>query len=197
MKRAILVAFAVAVFAGLAVAQQPGAGKDRYTLDAARSTITWDLPATLHTVHGSAPEMSGSVEVETDAAGERSLRGRVVVNAAAMRTGNESRDRTMREKTLEVERFPEIVFEVHRVKADWSRIAAGQAEATVSGELSVHGKALALEVPVRVEASASEVVLSGAFDLRWKAFGLNDPSFGFVTVREPMKVTFRLRLSRL
>jgi polyisoprenoid-binding protein YceI len=166
----------------------------RYAIDGAGSTITWDLPATLHTVHGKAPELSGAVEIETDAAGERTIHGRVVVRAAAMKTGKESRDQTMRRETLEVEKFPEIVFETRSVKADWAKIASGQAsEATVSGELSVHGKALALEVPVRVEASASEVVLSGSFELRWKAFGLKDPSFAFVTVREPMKVTFRLR----
>ena len=165
-----------------------------YVIDGPGSTITWELPATLHTVHGRAPGLSGEVEIEMDAAGERNARGRVVVSAAAMKTGNESRDRTMREKTLEVEKFPEIVFAVRRVKADWAKVVAGQAsEATVSGELSVHGKGLALEVPVRVEASASEVVLSGAFDLRWKGFGLKDPSFGLVTVREPIKVAFRLR----
>jgi len=116
------------------------------------------------------------------------------VRAAAMKTGNESRDRTMREKTLEAAKFPEIVFEVRKVAADWTKIAAGQtSEATVSGELSVHGKALPLEVPVRVEVSAAAIILSGAFDLRWKAYGLNDPSFGVITVREPIKVTFRLR----
>lgn len=170
----------------------PPAG--RYVIDPKGSMLTWELPATLHTVHGKVPELSGSFEIEAEPSGEFVVRGCVAVRAAAMTTGNGSRDRTMREDTLEVAKFPEIVFELRRVVLDWTRVAPGATlQATAAGELTVHGKALALEVPVRVEVSETSVTVSGAFDLRWKAFGLKDPSFGFVTVREPMKVSFRLR----
>ena len=157
----------------------------------------WELPATLHTVHGKVPELSGFVQIETASSGERSVRGRVVVRAAAMTTGNASRDRRMREETLEASKFPDIVFELRRVAVDWAAIQPGQtAQASAAGELSVHGQALALEVAVRVEVSERDVVLSGGFDVPWKAFHLKDPSFGFVTVREPLKVSFRLRAVR-
>src|SRR5262249_34312615 len=63
----------------------------RYEIDAAQSTIAWELPATLHTVHGKVPELSGFVDIETASSGGRSARGRVVVRAAAMTTGNDSR----------------------------------------------------------------------------------------------------------
>ena len=43
-----------------------------------------------------------------------------------------------------------------------------------------------------VEVFSDHALLSGAFDLAWKAYGLTDPSFGIVKVREPMKVLFRL-----
>ena len=87
----------------------------RYAIDPAHSTIAWELPATLHTVHGTVPDFSGSVELETGP--ERRARRREAacrVRAGAMRTGNESRDKNMREKVLEVDRFPEIVFELDR-----------------------------------------------------------------------------------
>jgi len=180
-------------------AQEPpsagGAAAAHYAIDAAHSTIAWELPATLHTVHGQVPEFSGSVELENGPQGERSARGRVSVRADAMRTGNDSRDKTMREKVLEVDRFPEILFELDRVEADWSLLPGDKPfEARVAGRLTVHGKTLALEVPLTVEPSSEAVTLSGSFPLRWKSdYGLHDPSFAFVTVREPMKVTFRLR----
>jgi polyisoprenoid-binding protein YceI len=87
--------------------EPPAAGVARYTIDAAHSTIAWELPATLHTVHGAVPDFSGSVELETGPQGEHVARGRVSVRAGNMRTGNDSRDKTMREKVLEVDRFPE------------------------------------------------------------------------------------------
>jgi polyisoprenoid-binding protein YceI len=175
------------------VAQQPESVA-RYAIDPGRSTITWDVPATLHTVHGKAPELSGSVHIDTDSQGAVLVHGRVAVRAAAMKTGNESRDKTMREKVLETEQYPEIVFEVDRVEADWTKLAANERlAAKVSGRLTVHGKSLPIEVVVSVEPSAEGVMLSGTFALRWKAYGLYDPSFGIVTVRGPMSVMFRLR----
>jgi polyisoprenoid-binding protein YceI len=175
------------------VAQQP-ATVTRYAIDPGRSTITWELPATLHTVHGTAPELSGSVAIDTDSQGVRLVHGRVAVSAGAMKTGNESRDKTMRGKVLETDQYPEIVFEVDQVEADWTKLAARERlAAKVSGRLTVHGKPLPVEVAVSVEPSAEGVTLSGTFALRWKAYGLHDPSFGIVTVREPMKVTFHLR----
>ncbi len=39
---------------------------------------------------------------------------------------------------------------------------------------------------------ADGAVLSGSFPLAWKQFGLADPSFGIITVREPLRVVFRL-----
>jgi polyisoprenoid-binding protein YceI len=169
----------------------------RYEIDGAQSTLAWELPATLHTVHGRVPELSGFVEIETASSGERWVRGRVVVRAAAMTTGNDSRDRKMREETLETSKFPDIVFELRKVAVDWAAIQPGRStQASAAGELSIRGQALAIEVAMRVEASERDVVLSGGFDLPWKAFHLKDPSFGFVTVREPLKVSFRLRAVR-
>ena len=179
----------------LAQEPTPAGAAARYSIDAAHSTIAWELPATLHTVHGEVPDFSGSVELATGPQGERAASGRVSVRAGTMRTGNESRDKTMREKVLEVDPFPEIVFDFDRVETDWSRFSGDRPfEARVVGRLTVHGKTLPLEVPVTVEPSSEAVSVSGSFPLRWKSdYGLYDPSFAFVTVREPMKVTFRLR----
>ena len=164
-----------------------------YRIESAGSELRWELPATLHTVHGSAPQFEGRVDAEFSG-GEWSIRSRIAVRAAAMETGSASRDRTMREKVLETDRFPEVVFEARRVVADLTRFRAGQRFiADVSGDLTVHGKTLPLRLPVDVEVFADHAVLSASFPLLWKAYGLSDPSFGFVRVREPMKVLFRLK----
>jgi len=165
-----------------------------YTIDAAGSELAWELPATLHTVHGKAPDLSGTVDAVAGDNGEWDIQARVAVKTAAMVTGNASRDRNMREKVLETDRYPEIVFEARRIRADLSRFKPGERfTAEAEGDLTVHGKAEPIRVPIDVLVQADSVILEGAFPLSWKQYGLNDPSFGIVTVRDPLKVHFHLR----
>lgn len=180
--------------AGVAAGEDAPPAATSYRLDPAGSTLFWELPATLHTVHGTVPEPDGSIQAAPGPEGSWSVRGRVTVRAASMRTGHDSRDRTMREKVLETQRFPLIVFDVTKVTGDLSRLATQEPfTVNLEGELTIHGKSLPLELPVRVEVSGGAVLLSGSFPLRWKQYGLSDPSFAFVRVREPLRVTFRLR----
>jgi polyisoprenoid-binding protein YceI len=185
----------------LAAASRPQPTAYHYRIEAAGSELRWELPATLHTVEGRAPRVSGTIDVELAGATrtEPSLsswrgRVRVVADAAAMTTGNRSRDRKMRETTLETRSHPEIVFESRRIEADLSRFRPGEhLTVEVEGDLTVRGRAAPIRVPVDVFVHADDVILSGAFSVGWKQFGLPDPSFGIITVREPVRVTFRLR----
>lgn len=181
----------LAFASGLALAQQPT--ELHYRIDAARSDLGWELPATLHTVHGKAPELSGTVDAVAGTNGDWSIQARIVVKAAAMVTGNASRDRNMREQVLETDRYPEIAFEARQVLADLSRFKAGERlTVEAAGDLTVHGKPASIRVPVDVTVFADRVVLQGSFPLSWKQYGVKDPSFGIVTVKEPLTVHFRL-----
>lgn len=111
--------------------------------------------------------------------------------------GNASRDRNMREKVLETDRFPEIVFEARRIRADLSRFKPGERfTVEVEGDLTVHGTPAPIRLPVDVTVFPDRVVLQGSFALSWKQYGLHDPSFGIVTVKDPLKVVFRLVAGR-
>ncbi len=190
--RALRTSVAALLAALPGVAQEPA--PLHYRIDAAGSELSWELPATLHTVHGKAPRFEGAVDAEPGARGQWHIEARVVVAAASMVTGNGKRDRTMREKVLETGRFPEIVFEARRVVADLSRLLRGERfTAEVTGDLEVHGRAASVRLPVDVEVFPDHVVLEGSFPLSWREYGLADPSFAFVRVRDPMKVVFRLR----
>jgi len=164
-----------------------------YRIDPSGSELTWELPATLHTVHGRAPQISGRLDAIPGAGGDWKVQSRIAVAAAAMETGNESRDKKMREKTLETDKYPEIVFEARRVVGDLSKLRKGErGTVEVTGDLTVHGKSVSLQLPVDVQLLDDRAVLSGSFPLAWKQFGLSDPSFGIITVRQPMRIAFRL-----
>ena len=173
----------------------------RYAIVSDGSELRWELPATLHTVEGIAPRVWGSIEVEKAGATrtEPSLswwkgRIRVAADAAAMTTGNSSRDRKMRERTLDTRHHPEIVFESRRMEADLSRFRPGEhLTVEVQGELTVRGRSASVRVPVDVFVFQGYAMLAGTFSVGWKQFGLPDPSFGIITVREPVRVAFRLK----
>ena len=180
-----------------ALAGPVGAAPDRtvshYWVDPGKSLLRWELPATLHTVHGRVPAFRGSVDLEPGKNGY-SIQSRIVVEAGAMTTGNRRRDRSMREKVLETDRFPEIVFELKRVSGDLTRLKSGESFTVgVTGELTVHGRAATVQLPIDVYVFADHVILAGSFPLHWRQHGLKDPSFGLVKVKEPMHVVFRLR----
>lgn len=188
------IAFATLGILGAAslAAQVPGAM--RYRFDAAQSTLRWELPATLHTVRGVAPRFEGFAQADPVAGGRFDVRARIVVDVAAMNTGNARRDRTMREKVLESGRYPEIVFELERFKGDLSKVRSGQSfTAQIEGTLTVHGRTESILLPVDVHVLEDYAIVTGSFPLHWKKYGLADPSFGLVKVREPMQVVFRLR----
>lgn len=176
--------------ASAALAEEPA--PLHYKIEAEGSELAWELPATLHTVHGKAPRLEGTVDAEPGPGGKWQIASRFVVRAAVMATGNGARDRKMREQILETDRFPEIVFESRRFVADLSRFHSGERlTVEVTGELSIHGKTLPIRLPVDIEVAPDHVVLSGTFPVSWKQYELKDPSFGLIRVRDPIKVVFR------
>lgn len=189
----LLLALLLASLAPSAVPRQEAPARpSRYRLEVAVSSLRWELPATLHIVRGIAPVFHGSIE--TDAAVPGGWLGRIVVPAASMVTGNRRRDRTMRDKILETDRYPEIVFELKSLTGDVSQLRPGDSfTVQVAGDLTVHGRKATVQLPVDVHVFADSIVIAGSFPLHWREFGLTDPSFGVVKVKEPMLVLFRLR----
>lgn len=180
---------------------RPSPSTRHYRIEPDASELRWELPATLHTVEGRAPRLEGSIELRRGATSRSEPnvepwqgRVRIAVAAAAMTTGNSSRDRKMREVTLDTPRYPEIVFESRHIEADLSRFRPGEhLTVEVAGDLTIHGRSAPLRLPVDVFVETDHVILTGAFSVGWKQFGLPDPSFGIITVREPVRVSFRLR----
>lgn len=186
-------------FAALGVLATAGVGAQapaplRYRFDAARSVLRWELPATLHTVRGVAPRFEGFVQADPLPDGRFDVRARIAVNAAAMNTGNPKRDRTMREKVLETERYPEIVFELVRFTGAVPAMRSGETfTAQIGGRLTIRGRTEPILLPIDVHVLEDHAVVTGSFPVHWKKYGLADPSFGLVKVREPLQVVFRLR----
>lgn len=107
---------------------------------------------------------------------------RITVPLAGVHTGISLRDRHMREKYLEVSKYPDAVLEV-----PWSAVklpADGQtSEGTATGKMSLHGKTHDVQVKYRIVRTGSRYQVSGNVPLNIKDYDIDVPSYFGVTVQ--------------
>jgi polyisoprenoid-binding protein YceI len=84
-------------------------------------------------------------------------------------------------KVLDVARFPNVTFRSREVSG--RRTAEGVYELQLAGELSLHGVARAVSVPLRVEVSGTTLTATGKATVAQRAFGIEPVSAGGGTVK--------------
>jgi polyisoprenoid-binding protein YceI len=95
-------------------------------------------------------------------------------------------------KVLDTARFATIVFRSRQVSG--RRTGEGVYELQVTGELSLHGVARPVILPVRVELSGDTLTASGKTTLAQRAFGIEPVSAGggTVKVKNDLGIEFRV-----
>jgi len=107
---------------------------------------------------------------------------KLIVPLGQLTTGIALRDRHMREKYLEVAKFPELVLEIA-----WSTVKlpsdGQQLEGSGTGKVTLHGQSK--EVPIRyaVQRTGSSYQVTGHAAINLKDFGIEVPSYFGVTVQ--------------
>ena len=101
---------------------------------------------------------------------------------STLKTGIDLRDTHMREKYLQVDKYPNLVLEV-----PWSAIKLpedGQtATQTVPGKMTLHGQTKDVSVTYTVKRTGDVYETSGKVPLNLKDFGVDIPSYLGVTVK--------------
>jgi polyisoprenoid-binding protein YceI len=163
---------------------QPSATRETaIVLAPEKTTVSFVLEATLHTVHGTFRLKSGVVRFDP-ATGAAS--GAIVVDATSGQTGNKRRDRNMHQDVLESERYPEITFTPTRVTGSF--IARGESSVALEGVLRLRGVDHAITLPFKVEASAGDLKATTQFAVPYVAWGLKNPSTFFLHVADKVEV---------
>jgi polyisoprenoid-binding protein YceI len=166
-----------------AVLPAGAAERVRLTLDPARTTITFQLPAFLHTVHGTFPLKRGTLELDPssgDCAGE------IVVDVAGGQTGNVSRDRRMHTEVLESSVYPEAILAPERVAGPVS--PNGDSRVELAGRLRLHGVEHALTLKIEVQTAGDEARVTCRFPIPYVNWGLKDPSTTLLHVADRVDV---------
>jgi polyisoprenoid-binding protein YceI len=196
---------AVLVLLALAADRPASAAPRTYVIDASASAVRVHVGKSGvfgfagHTHEVAAERFQGSVQADPDdlarSAVELSFETSGLKVSAEGEPGSDApkvQDVMAGPKVLDVARFPAIQFRSQQVKG--RKVAEGVYDLQVTGELTLHGVARSLTVPVRVELAGSTMTASGKVTLGQRAFGIEPVSAGggTVKVRNELGIEFKI-----
>jgi len=113
---------------------------------------------------------------------------KITVPLATLHTGIGLRDKHMREKYLQVDKYPDAVLEV-----PWSSVKLpgdGQTgEGTVPGKMTIHGKSKDVKAKYRIVRTGNRYQVTGNVPLNLKDYDIDVPSYLGVTVQPDIETS--------
>lgn len=162
----------------------------RFVIDTARSEVRFVLKATMHDVVGRSRSLAGSVDISEDGlSGARNGSARLM--AASLDTGNDRRDRAMRD-LIEAERHPEIRFQAERFIENGEQGAPEVAwRGVMHGTLTVRGVMRPVVFQVAGRWEGDELHAEGWCEFKLTYFGIEPPRFlRFLRVKDHVRLEF-------
>jgi polyisoprenoid-binding protein YceI len=122
--------------------------------------------------------------------------GNVVVEVPLdnLTTGIALRDRHMKEKYLEVGKFPSATLTVARAALKVPA-AGGTLEADVPARVILHGQSRPVTVHYAASADTTGVAVDGKFHVKMDEFGIAVPTYLGVTVKPDVDVSAKFRVA--
>jgi len=116
----------------------------------------------------------------------------ITVPLANLTTGIGLRDRHMKEKYLEIAKYPSATLTVARSALKLPS-GADKVEADAPTTVNIHGKARPVTVHYDVKRDGSTLTTHGTFRINITDFGINVPSYLGVTVKPDIEVSANFR----
>ncbi len=182
--RALLAAAVLCI--GIAAAPAALAAGELWTLDPAKTKVTFALGATGHDVEGTFASPSGALEFDR-AAG--TVSGTITLDLRDAETGNGSRNKTMHKDVLESEKYPVATFTARKLEGTLA--PSGTSDVTLVGVLNLHGGDHPVEIPAKVTIDGDRLVVDGSLAIPFVDWGLKDPSWFVLRVDKQVKVTIK------
>jgi polyisoprenoid-binding protein YceI len=137
--------------------------------------------------------LEGAIEAITEAPSS-GLKAEVRVEAKSLDTGNDRRDKKMRE-TLNVEKYPLISFTLNRVRLIQKASDTGPARYQVEGILRIHGVERPVTVEVESKREGNRVTIFGKMPLDITDYKIDPPRvpvLAFIKMDKNVTVEFNL-----
>jgi polyisoprenoid-binding protein YceI len=177
----------------------------RYTLVTGRSVFTVQAFSTgVLSVFGHNPkiavrEFQGEIQFVAAANGPESVCVQLKIGARSLEVIDDISEKDRREihrqmydEVLEVDRFPDILFESSRVTAGVS--GGDRLSATVEGRLTLHGETRSVAIPASVVISGDILRASGEFNVSQSSFGIAPVTVagGAIKLKDEVKCAFNV-----
>jgi len=111
----------------------------------------------------------------------------ITVPLANLSTGIALRDRHMKEKYLEVPKYPSATLTIARAALRLPA-AGAKSEADVPATVTLHGQSRPTSVHYTASGDGASTAISGAFHVNMTGFGITVPSYLGVTVKPDVDV---------
>jgi len=167
-----------------------------YKVAPEQSSLTFDVSAQMHQVHGISKDFSGTISGDPKDVTKAKITVRL--DPKNFDTENQKRDKVMREKSLEIEKYPFIEFESTAIEAANKSLIPNQAaDVMVKGVLKLHGVEKQVNIPVRVLWEERQLVADGELDLKLDDYTVFRPKVLFFRLQNEVKVRFRISAERV
>lgn len=177
----------------------------RYVIDAKASRLTVRvfaggmLSSVAHNPTFAARDFSGEVEFDPASPASASLKLRVRAESIELTDEFSSRDRwdimhMMQDDILDVAGYPEIGYECPAGRATLKPAGGGHFEASLRGDLTIHGTTRPSPVTGRLLAGPDNLRASGELTIRQTEFNLKPVTAAgsMIKVKDEVKLTFDL-----
>ncbi len=162
---------ALAIIFSAAACAQTSPSRTTLHFAPAGTSIRWTLKGNLHVVHGTFQLKGGLVtfDPKTGAA-----QGEIIIETASGASGNDMRDRRMKNDVLESRKYPEAIFHPEKVTGV---VRNGQSQmVSVEGMFTLHGADHPLTLQVQTTWSGDILSTKTSFVVPYVAWGMKDPS---------------------
>ena len=167
-----------------------------YRIIPEESTLSFDVSAQMHRVRGVSNDFSGTIS--GDPKDITAAKITIRLDPRNFDTDNDKRDKVMREKSLEVDKYPFIQFESTSIQAANQELVANRSsDATVHGILNLHGIEKEIVVPVQILWDERQIAAEATMDINLDEFGIFRPKVLFFRLQEEVKVRFRIVAERI
>jgi len=186
MKRSIIFCFLTCL-----ICLPAFAASDTYTILRRLSEINFDVSAQLHNVHGVSKEFSGTITGDPNDITAAHIV--VKLDPSSLNTDNEKRDKDLRQKCLEVDKYPAIQFESSSIEAESKTLTAGKpVKATIKGTLRLHGLEKQIAVPVTILLNNDTLTADGSLAIVLDEYKIQRPKVVFVRLQNDVKIKFKI-----
>lgn len=154
-------------------------------------SLTFDVSAQLHQVHGTSSAFSGIIT--GDPADITGARIQISLDPKTFDTDNQSRDKVMREKSLEIDKYPAIEFTSTSIEASAKDLVEGKAtDATIKGTLKLHGMEKEMSVPVKILLQGDKLTADAGMALVLDEWNIFRPRVVFFRLQNDIKIHFKI-----